>query len=134
MPFDGVDNTARDLALAKMDRVISLLAHEHQWCKQQLRTRSGKHCIQGAMIEADATNELREPILTAIRQVTGRDYARIEMFNDQPLTTHALVLTVLRQARRSIAEDASWRVTREPMARTPHLVRPALARLRALLA
>ncbi|HEX7969229.1 MAG TPA: hypothetical protein VF502_13495, partial [Stellaceae bacterium] len=48
------------------------------------------------------TIALKEPILLAIKQVTGRDYLRIEMFNDHPLTTHGLVLKVLHQARENV--------------------------------
>jgi hypothetical protein len=40
--------------------------------------------------------------LLAIEQVTGRYAVRIEMFNDHPRTTHAVVLKVLNQARQNI--------------------------------
>jgi hypothetical protein len=61
---------------------------------------------------ADATIALKEPILLAIKQVTGRDYLRIEMFNDHPLTTHSLVIKVLHQARENIVNG----VVERPMA------------------
>jgi hypothetical protein len=99
MPFDGTGCESRFEALERMDKVIDLLSREDRWCKQQLRSYDGRRCILGAMMAADATIALKEPILMAIRQVTGRDYLRIEMFNDHPLTTHALVLKVLHQAR-----------------------------------
>jgi len=104
MPFDGKTGDGRYDALDKIDRVIGLLSRKERWCKQQLRTRDGRRCIQGAMMEADATIVLKQPILLAIRQITRRDYARIEMFNDQPLTTHTLVLQVLHQARQNILD------------------------------
>jgi hypothetical protein len=111
MPFDGQAGNRYE-ALARIDEVIRLLSRKEQWCKQQLRTRDGKRCIQGALMAANATTLLGEPILVAIRQVTGRDYARIEMFNDQPLTTHALVLEVLQRARRNLLDDVAERGSR----------------------
>ena len=103
MPFDGTGYEKRVDALDKIDRVIDLLAGEDRWCKQQLRSYDGRRCILGAMMAADATIALKEPILMAIKQVTGRDYLRIEMFNDHPLTTHGLVVEVLNRARDNIA-------------------------------
>jgi len=78
------------------------LAREDRWCKQQLRSYDGRRCILDAMMAADATIALKEPILLAVNQITSRDYRRIEMFNDHPLTTHALVLQVLHRARENI--------------------------------
>jgi hypothetical protein len=102
MPFDGTLYESRIDALERMDKVIDLLSREDRWCKQQLRSYDGRRCILGAMMAADATITLKEPILLAIRQVTGRDYLRIEMFNDHPMTTHALLVKVLRQARENV--------------------------------
>jgi hypothetical protein len=102
MPFDGTGLEGRIDALDKMDKVIDLLSREDRWCKQQLRSYDGRRCILGAMMAADATIALKEPILMAIKQVTGRDYLRIEMFNDHPLTTHGMVVKVLSQARENI--------------------------------
>jgi hypothetical protein len=109
MPFDGTGYEGRIEALDKMDKVIDLLAREDRWCKQQLRSYDGRRCILGAMMAADATIALKEPILLAIKQVTGRDYLRIEMFNDHPLTTHALVVRVLSQARENIINGVAER-------------------------
>jgi hypothetical protein len=109
MPFDGTGYEGRIEALDKMDKVIDLLAREDRWCKQQLRSYDGRRCILGAMMAADATIALKEPILLAIKQVTGRDYLRIEMFNDHPLTTHALVVRVLGQARENIINGVAER-------------------------
>jgi hypothetical protein len=109
MPFDGTGYEGRIEALDKMDKVIDLLAREDRWCKQQLRSYDGRRCILGAMMAADATIALKEPILLAIKQVTGRDYLRIEMFNDHPLTTHALVVRVLHQARENIINGVAER-------------------------
>lgn len=109
MPFDGTGYEGRIEALDKMDKVIDLLAREDRWCKQQLRSYDGRRCILGAMMAADATVALKEPILLAIKQITGRDYLRIEMFNDHPLTTHGLVLRVLNQARENIINGVAER-------------------------
>jgi hypothetical protein len=116
MPFDGTALEGRIDTLDKMDRVIDLLSSEDRWCKQQLRAYDGRRCILGAMVAADATIVLKEPILLAIRQVTGRDYLRIEMFNDHPLTTHALVLNVLEQARTNIINGVTMRPRLRPAA------------------
>ena len=109
MPFDGTGYEGRIEALDKMDKVVELLSREDRWCKQQLRSYDGRRCILGAMMAADATIALKEPILLAIKQVTGRDYLRIEMFNDHPLTTHGLVLRVLHQARDNIVNGVATR-------------------------
>jgi hypothetical protein len=109
MPFDGTGYEGRIEALEKMDKVIDLLSREDRWCKQQLRSYDGRRCILGAMMAADATIVLKEPILLAIKQVTGRDYLRIEMFNDHPLTTHGLVLKVLNQARENVVSGVAER-------------------------
>lgn len=111
MPFDGTGYEGRIEALDKMDKVIDLLSREDRWCKQQLRSYDGRRCILGAMMAADATIVLKEPILLAIKQVTGRDYLRIEMFNDHPLTTHGLVLKVLNQARENVVNGVAERPT-----------------------
>ncbi len=116
MPFDGTGLEGRIDALDKIDKVIDLLSREDRWCKQQLRSYDGRRCILGAMMAADATIALKEPILLAIKQVTGRDYLRIEMFNDHPLTSHGLVVKVLHQARDNIVAGV---VTRPPSREAP---------------
>ena len=103
MPFDGTVYEGRARSLDKIDKVIDLLSDEKRWCKQQLQTHDGRYCILGAMKVMDAEIELKAPILLAIEQVTGRHYARIETFNDCPMTTHAIVLKVLTRARENIA-------------------------------
>jgi hypothetical protein len=116
MPFDGTGLEGRIEALDKMDKVLDLLAREDRWCKQQLRSYDGRRCILGAMMAVDATIALKEPILMAIKQVTGRDYLRIEMFNDHPLTSHALVVKVLQQARDNIVNGVAARIPPAPPA------------------
>jgi hypothetical protein len=105
MPFDGTVYEGRVRSLDKMDRVIDLLSDEKRWCKRLLQTSDGRYCIAGAMLAVDAVSELRKPTMLAIEQVTGHHYLSIETFNDNQLTTHALVLKVLRRARENILAD-----------------------------
>jgi hypothetical protein len=102
MPFDGNGYERRVDFLDKLDKVIALLSDKRRWCQGQLQTRDGRYRIGGAMMAVGATLELRTPILHAIEEVTGRDYARIERFNDHPRTTHGLVIKVLHKARENI--------------------------------
>jgi hypothetical protein len=137
MPFDGADYESRIDALVRMDKVIDLLSREDRWCKQQLRSYDGRRCILGAMMAADATIALKEPILLAIKQVTGRDHLRIEMFNDHPLTSHPLVMRVLHRARENVLAGTADRVRSPFSAPTPTRwsapLKP-LAKLRRLFA
>ena len=110
MPFDGTGYEGSVEALEKMDKVIDFLSDQRHWCKKQLQTPDGRRCILGAMNAADATHVLKAPILRAIKQLTGRDYQRIETFNDHPLTTHALVVRVLHQARENVLDDLAGRL------------------------
>jgi hypothetical protein len=102
MPLDDTGFRDRIGPLDKIDRVIDLLATEDRWCKGMLVTRDGRRCIMGALQAVHGTDALIRPIALAIRQVTARDFGRIERFNDDPATTHALVLQVLSQARENI--------------------------------
>lgn len=134
MPFDGNGYESRIDALEKMDKVIDLLSYEDRWCKQQLRSYDGRRCILGAMVAADATIVLKEPILLAVKQVTGRDYLRIEMFNDHPLTTHALVVSVLHQARENIINGTVDAQRTYPASRIAPWWNAPLSRLRHFMA
>jgi len=106
MPFDGTAYEGRVRCLDKMDKVIDLLSDERRWCKRQLQTLDGRYCIAGAIAAVDAVSELRKPTMLAIEQVTGHHYLSIETFNDHRLTTHALVLKVLRRARENMLSDS----------------------------
>jgi hypothetical protein len=106
MPLDGTTYESPIRSLDKMDQVIDLLGDEMRWCKARLETSDGRHCIAGAIIAVGAGVELRKPIQLAIKQVTGHRRSRIEVFNDDPLTTHALVMKVLLQARDNVAAAA----------------------------
>jgi hypothetical protein len=103
MPFDDAGYRGDTRIVGKVDEVIDLLNDGKGWCKQQLHVGDQRHCIVGALRRVGAEADLQGPILEAIRQVTGRRYARIEHFNDHPLTRFPLVLRVLKQARENVA-------------------------------
>jgi hypothetical protein len=102
MPLDDTGFRKHNEPYDKIERVIDLLATEDRWCKGMLVTRDGRRCIMGALQAVHGTDALIRPIALAIRQVTARDFGRIERFNDDPATTHALVLQVLSQARENL--------------------------------
>ena len=106
MPFDGTDpglNT--DYRFAKLADVGRLLATEQQWCKGRLRDSEGRHCLDGAMQAVEARQILEPIIMRAAREVGGKHYWRLEFFNDDPVTTHADILRVLRRARENIIAE-----------------------------
>jgi hypothetical protein len=112
MPFDGIE-TIETQPLAKLGAVERLLAMEQQWCKGRLRDAHGRHCLVGAIEAVDGRQLLQKVILQAAREVSGKRYWRIEFFNDDPRTTHADVLAVLRHARRDmiagmVCESQPW--------------------------
>jgi hypothetical protein len=103
MPLDGID-LIETHPLAKLGAVERLLATEQQWCKGRLRDAHGRHCLVGAIEAVEGRQMLQRVILHAAREVSGKRYWRIEFFNDDPRTTHADVLRVLRRARENIIE------------------------------
>jgi hypothetical protein len=111
MPLDGSELFANP-ALAKLWEVECLLATEDQWCKGRLHDRKGRHCLVGAITEANARQELTRPIIGAIKEVSDKHYWRIESFNDDPSTSHQDVLRVLNRARLLIIADIAR--TNEP--------------------
>jgi hypothetical protein len=106
MPFDGTLYQSRVDALGKIEHVIDLLASEDKWCKGRIYTDDGRRCLLGALKVANAQSALKGPILTAVRQVTGRHFASIPRFNDDLSTTHAMVLQVLQRTRVNIESGA----------------------------
>lgn len=126
MPFDGRDYSARIDALEKIDRVIEQLPTEDRWCKGALYTVDGRRCILGAMQAVNGAMTLKQPILQAIQEVTGRRYTAIETFNDRRTTTHAQVIAVLHRARRDIIDGTAGYQTAVP--RTSWLKRLVFAR------
>jgi hypothetical protein len=115
MPLDGSDlRLFGNHPLAKLGAVESLLATEQQWCKGRMRDSDGRHCLVGAMQAAEARQILAPIILRAARQIGGKRYWRIEYFNDDPRTTHAHVLRVLRLAREKIIAEMIERDQRRP--------------------
>lgn len=104
MPFDGRDYSTRIDTLEKIDRVIEQLPSEERWCKGALYTVDGRRCILGAMQAVNGAMVLKQPILQAIQEVTGRRYTAIETFNDRRTTTYQQVVAVLGRARQNIIE------------------------------
>jgi hypothetical protein len=103
MPFDGTElGLYENHPLAKLGAVERLLAAEQQWCKGKMRDSSGRHCLVGAIQAVEARQVLEPIVLRAARVVGGKRYWRIEFFNDDPRTTHADVLRVLRLVRENI--------------------------------
>jgi hypothetical protein len=106
MPLDGTDlGLFGNHPLAKLGAVESLLATEQQWCKGRLRDSDGRHCLAGAMQAVEARQILEPIILRAAREIGRKYYWRIEFFNDDPRTTHADILRVLRLARENIIDE-----------------------------
>jgi hypothetical protein len=104
MPFDGRDYSTRIEALEKIDRVIEQLPSEERWCKGALYTVDGRRCILGAMQAVNGAMMLKQPVLQAIQEVTGRHYTAIETFNDRRATTYPQVVAVLNRARQDIID------------------------------
>lgn len=131
MPFDGASSHGI-LALEKIDSVFELLAADTRWCQYRFVTPDGRHCLKAAL-HAVAAEQMLEPIvLDAIRRVTGRAYWRIEAFNDSRLTTYALVLRVLSQARAQILAGELAPIS--PCPRIASWFRPTAARVSVVLA
>ena len=113
MPFDGID-AFDNHPIAKLGAVERMLATEQQWCKGRLRDAHGRHCLVGAIEAAGARQMLQKPILHAAREVSGKRYWRIEFFNDDPRTTHADVLQVLRRTRENMIAGMIGSFDRQP--------------------
>jgi hypothetical protein len=113
MPPDSLEFSQNPM-LTKLSRVERLLATERQWCKGKLRDSDGRHCLVGAIEAADCWPEVARIILRAAREVSGKRYWRIESFNDDPQTTHADVLAVLRRARQNIVASMASESDRQP--------------------
>jgi hypothetical protein len=92
----------RSDGLAKIDKVIALLATEDRWCKFFGMSSDGRRCLWGALWAEDAATILEAPVLRAIEQVTRCRYESIDAFNDHPATTHPMILAVLYRARQDL--------------------------------
>jgi hypothetical protein len=113
MPFDGID-AFDNHPIAKLGAVERMLATEQQWCKGRLRDAHGRHCLVGAIEAVGGRQVLQKPILQAAREVSGKRYWRIEFFNDDPRTTHADVLQVLRRTRENMIDGMICSFDRQP--------------------
>jgi hypothetical protein len=113
MPFDGID-ALDNHPIAKLGAVERMLATEQQWCKGRLRDAHGRHCLVGAIEAVGGRQVLQRPVLQAAREVSGKRYWRIEFFNDDPRTTHADVLQVLRRTRENMIAGMIGSYDRQP--------------------
>ncbi|HYZ41979.1 MAG TPA: hypothetical protein VE687_15365 [Stellaceae bacterium] len=128
MPFDGTE-VYDGHPLAKLGAVERLLATEQQWCKGRLRDAHGRHCLVGAIEAVGGRQVLQKVVLQAAREVSGKRYWRIEFFNDDPRTTHADVLQVLRRARENMIAGMLSEYDRKPAYRRwLSIVRGAVSR------
>jgi hypothetical protein len=128
MPLDGTEFALlEDHPLTKLAAVERLIATRQQWCQGKMRDADGRYCLVGAMEAANARLVLEPIILRAAREVGGRRYWRVEFFNDDPRTTHADILRVLRRARENIIhsmlDDGRRRSWREMLAEAWRAVR-----------
>ncbi len=102
MPFDGIDFNRRQHLLDKLDLVVHLLDSEDKWCKHQFLAWNGKRCILAALFLTRSRYLLGPVILAAARDVTGIGFTRIDSFNDDSATDHALVIAVLDRTHERI--------------------------------
>ncbi len=114
MPFDGARCVHREY-LQKMDKLIDLIGTPGRWGKGRFWTPDGRYCLRGAMREVDRSETLGPVILDAINEVTGRNYWRIESFNDNARTDHEQLVAVLIRARQNIL---AGRIVAQPSALT----------------
>jgi hypothetical protein len=105
MPFDGTQ-APRLIAYEKIEEVMKLIGSEDRWCKGSLSTLDGRRCLVAAMQTVHAQQMLEPIVLHAIRDVTGKNFRRIERFNDHRTTSHATVMQVLGRARDSLIDAA----------------------------
>jgi hypothetical protein len=105
MPFDPLEPAISDL-LAAIDRAAALLSAERRWCRRQEISATGQRCLIGALKDAGHADRLIPAVLRAANRVTGFPYARLDLFNDDLLTSHRHVLAALADAHREIL---GWR-------------------------
>jgi hypothetical protein len=117
MPFDGSGGTHLPLVQV-IDRVIELLSSGDRWCQDYINYYD-RRCIVGAMAEVHGALSLNMPILHAAEEVTGRPFWRIELFNDDLWTSHALVLRALYRARENIVWGRVGRPSRAQVVFAP---------------
>lgn len=127
MPFDDLMLEEQSDALAKIDKVIALLATEDKWCKFFAESSDGRRCLWGTIWAEGATSIVEKPVLDAIRQVTGEHHWQIDTFNDHPTTMHAAILEVLHQARCNIRTATATRYRWKPAPSGWVLTRRALS-------
>ena len=101
MPFDGI-NGFENHPIVKLGRG-GAVARDRAAMVQGSATRRSWSPLPGRRNRGRGGRQvLQKPILQAAREVSGKRYWRIEFFNDDPRTTHADVLEVLRHARENM--------------------------------
>lgn len=103
MPFDALPDRRQTYLLQKLATVSDMLSAEQKWCKDRLHGPNGSRCLVAALYDARARLVLYQPILRAVREVTGIRYYRLNHFNDAGGTRFGTVQAVLDQARLDIA-------------------------------
>lgn len=131
MPYD--DTGFERPEVQRLDAAIALIDTPEKWCKRQLRTRDGRRCMLGALVDVDAIidmHEVTDAILLAVKQVTGLNFLRIEAFNDHPATKHVTVMQVLARARENLVAGigrGTFEPEREPCDSLLSRIRKVLA-------
>lgn len=101
MPLDTLPSATSGL-LASIDRAAALLSVERRWCRRQEISATGQRCLIGALKDAGHADQLIPLVLGAAKRLTGFPYARLDLFNDDLLTSHQHIVAALAEARREI--------------------------------
>ncbi len=103
MPFDALPDRRQTYLLHKLAIVSDMLSEKQNWCKDRLHGPNGSRCLVAALYDARAHLVLYQPILRAVREVTGIRYYRLNHFNDAAGTRFDTVQAVLDRVRLDIA-------------------------------
>jgi hypothetical protein len=104
MPFDGSPARTAGLLMA-VDRTIELLRDEARWGRREETSADGRYCLIGALKAAGGGERLVAVVLSAARRITRFPYPRLDLFNDDPVTSHRHIMAVLQEARQEIASS-----------------------------
>lgn len=101
MPFD-VSPGHTPALLEAMDRTIALLRDEARWGRREETSADGRFCLIGALKAAGGGEQLFAVVLSAARRITRFPYPRLDLFNDDLVTSHRHIMAVLQAARQEI--------------------------------
>lgn len=101
MPFDRPIATSAEL-LASLERAAALIGRESRWCRGKEISADGRRCLIGALKAAGHAEQLIPLVLRAARRLKGFPYPRLDLFNDDLLTSHCDVIGALAEACREI--------------------------------